>query len=159
AVVGGKKQGVYAASYGTGCYHSTNGGTTWTSIVTGGPTSALHIAVDAAGNLWAADLTIWKYNGTSWSHSYATNDQSGYFSVAVDPNNASHIFAVTLQGNLNVSLNTGSTWSGPAATGLPSPTVAATDIPWLATTAQGFMTIGQIAFDPAAPNHLYAAAG
>lgn len=159
AQTGGKTQGIYACSNGTGCYHSINGGSTWTSIVSGGPTACIRIIVDVNGNLWCADLSVWKYNGTSWSHTIATQDQNGYFSVAVDPNSSTHIFAVTLTGNLNVSLNTGTSWSGPAGTGLPSPLVSATDVPWLAVTAQSFMTIGQIAFDPVSPNKLYAAAG
>jgi hypothetical protein len=162
SVSGNAKQGIYACSYGTGCYHSTNGGSAWSSIVSGGPTQCIRIMVDAAGNLWCADLTIWKYNGSAWSNVYSTNDQGGYFSIAVDPTTSGaseHVFAVTHTGNLNVSLNAGSTWSGPAGTGLPSPLVASTDVPWLAATAQGFMTVSEIAFDPAATSNLYGVAG
>lgn len=162
SVVGGKTQGIYACVYSFGCYHSTDGGATWPSIISGGPTQVLHIMVDVNGNLWVADLTVWKYNGSSWSHSITTADQNGYYSVAVDPNTSGaateHVFAVTSAGNLNASLNTGTSWSGVFPSG---PTVSASDVPWLAATAQGFLTAGQIIFDPAgsAPFNLYSAAG
>ncbi len=162
---GGATQGIYGCSNGTGCFHSTNGGGAWTAISSsglGGPTSCLSIIVDVNGNLWCTDFTIWKYNGSSWSHSYTTNDQGGYYSLAIDPNTAGatteHVFAVTQYGNINVSLDTGGTWSGPHPN-TASPTVTATDIAWLAATLQISMTVGRVMFDPANPTVLYAAAG
>lgn len=141
-------------------YHTSTGPTgTWSRLITsssGGPSQCLHIMVDQSGNLWASDLSVWKYNGTSWTHSIASSGP-GYFSVAVDPNNPLNVFAASLTGFLNVSIDGGANWT---QTKNPS-TVTATDIPWLAGTAQGFMTIGQIVFDPSgsAPFTLYAAAG
>ena len=63
-VSGGATQGIYVCSYGTGCYHSPNGGSTWTSIVSGGPTTVIQEVVDQDGHLWVSDSSnnVWKYS-------------------------------------------------------------------------------------------------
>ena len=54
---------IYAASYGNGVYHSTDGGTTWTSIP-GGPHYVEYAAIDADGNYYATALTHTHYGNS-----------------------------------------------------------------------------------------------
>ena len=51
SVVGGRTQGIYISSYGTGVYHSTDGGSSWT-LTSGSPTTHQHMACGADGVLW-----------------------------------------------------------------------------------------------------------
>lgn len=165
AVSGGKTQGIYACSYGTGCYRSTNGGAGFSLLNSAGmPTTAICLVVAPSGLVWTVDTSgvVKTYNGTSW-----TTISSGTYqgplnyggqtpsAVAVDPANSNHV--VIMSGAaITVSGNAGTSWSGwqliPPGTGfIPS----ATDVPWLAVTGDSFPVIGNIQFDPSQTNVMY----
>jgi hypothetical protein len=139
-------------------YQTTNAGSTWAEIP-GGPTSMQHMVVAASGgNVWAIDGgttvsnssgSLWKYSSGSWTNVTAAG-ASGLHSVAVDPNDATHIVTVSGFGHLNVSSNTGSTWTGSL-----NFTRSATDVPWAAWTNEYAMSAGDIQFDKSDSNGLW----
>ena len=141
---------IYAASYGNGIYQTTNGGTSWSKINSGsGPTTVKYAAISSSGTngtYFAIDSSnnLWTYAGGTWTESIA-GSVSG---VAVDPNNSSHVIATQGGGQLDESLNDGSSWSGWSHT----PTYVAHDIPYQAlfgTDAYG------LHFDQVIPDKLY----
>lgn len=164
AVTGGKTQGIYACSNGTGCYKSTDGGTTWSSIVASGPTAMQVLFVDKFGVVWVTDNStggIWQYKSGSWSHLITG---SFYGGVAVDPSSASqgasHVYAVEYTGFVNYSADGGSTWSGKSTSG----SCSTSDIPWLATACGTGATLylnagGNALFDPALTGKLWTGGG
>jgi hypothetical protein len=154
SVVGGFTQGIYAASYGNGVYHSTNGGSTW-SLISGSPASVMHLFVDHEGILWATNNTgtnngtLYKWDGSSWTTPLTAstpNDYNRAFTVAVNPStsgSSKQIVVGTDYGGTLVSSNNGSTWTGSNS----PPSRVATDIPWLQTTSENFMSANNIKFD------------
>jgi hypothetical protein len=159
-VSGGKTQGIYVEKYGTGVYHSTDGGSTWT-LTSGTPTSGTHMIVDQTGTVWfmpdynPAYYDVYKYSGGAWTALPLGLGLTGY-AVAVDPTNANHVIVVTSPGQLFVSQSGGSNW-----TEVQVGTVVATDIPWLAWSenTNPYMAATDIQFDPTNPNILYLPAG
>ena len=166
-MVGGATQGVYAASYGNGVYHSTNGGATWTKV-TGGPTDVEYAAIASNGVYYAVNYAqgnssstaLWKYSGGAWTK-LTLNGTSGQWplgSVAIDPSNPNEIVAVSWNGAYNVSYNGGATWSD-----WYSPVTNSTDIPWLAqgngTGFSAWLSTGGAAFNPLVANQLIISAG
>jgi hypothetical protein len=169
-VVGGATQGIYAFRSGTGLYHSTNGGSTWTQT-TGGPTAISYAAITTSGLYYAIDTgadTVQRYNGTTWAN-LSTGGSGGetFHSLAINPFNQNEIVAGTSGGAINVSYNGGATWTGMifgAGGGLTS-----ADIPWLApgnqNSSQGNMspwywvTGGGLAFSPSTNGLLFQSAG
>jgi hypothetical protein len=162
-VVGGVTQTLFASSYGNGVYESTNGGTTWTHL-SGGPTDVEHAYVAANGAYYAVgdnETSLWRYASGVWTE-LLTQGQ-GIGGVAINPNNPNEIVTITPSGNLNVSYNGGSTWSGADWT----TDLTAADIPWLAggntnngqPTAQIYLTVGSIAFSATTPNELIVTGG
>lgn len=154
-VSGGKTQGIYVSTYGTGVYHSTDGGMSW-MLTTGTPKAHNHMIMDPHGVVWLTDGQLHKYNGT-WSVVAGAGSDS--VSVAVDPANPNHIFVGTSAGKLVISTNSGATWVGPAAI-----TQSSTDIPWLAwqeqgSGANGYMSNADMVFDPSVANTVYQAMG
>jgi hypothetical protein len=158
-VSGGKTQGIYVSTYGTGVYHSTDGGMSWT-LTTGTPKTHNHMIVDANGIVWLVDFIsgghLQKYSG-SWS--LVAGAGSDCVSVAVDPANSNHIFVGTSAGKLVISTNSGSTWVGPTAI-----TQSSADIRWLAwqeqgSGANGYMSNADMVFDASVANTLYQAMG
>jgi len=152
-VVSGKTQGIYVSTYGTGVYHSLDGGSTW-MLTAGGPKTHEHMIVDQNGDVWLIDdsYNLHKYTG-SWSHITAAGRDA--HSIAVDPANANHIYIITNGGALVGSMNGGSTWFGPTVPVHRS----ASDIPWLGWTNENYMTAGDICFDPSAKNTIYFSEG
>lgn len=165
SVVGGKQQGIFACTYGTGCFHSTNGGTSFTSIVSGGPTDCLHSHVDGNGNLWCASYSsgIWRYKGTTWLNTIPDpGGATGYWSVAEDPLTPANVYAVPLSGQVNLTTtgnNTTPSWSGLSKDLTLFSPVVATDVPWLQATNSSYMTGGFVHFDPSQSHILYLEGG
>lgn len=156
SVVGNATQGIYAASYGRGVYHTTNGASSW-SLTTGTPTTCNHMLCDAAGLVWLVDDAngntsgaLNKFASGSWSSVLSSGNNA--HSVAVDPANGAHVYAGDSGGRLLVSVNTGGSFVGPTtisrATGTGQP-------PWLTNTNETFMSNGNMVFDPAGSNSLY----
>lgn len=162
SVSGGKQQGIYVSSYGTGVYHSTNGGTSFT-LTSSGPTTHRHMVVAPNGTVWvtsnvAASANIWRFTGgTTWANMTGKPNDSGN-SIAIDPTNSNKVY-VGDTGSVVGSVTTdgGTTWAN--QTNVASRTAA--DIPWLADsgTIENSMTNGDAAFDPSLTNTIIFAEG
>jgi hypothetical protein len=154
---GGNTSTLYVPSWGNGVWISKNAGSTWTKT-NGGPTTVNNAAVAADGTYYAVDGTAaWKYAGGAWT---SINSQQGWHAVACDPANAARVILIDGGGNMNESLDRGSTWLGTYSPGLPNPMITrvATDVPWLAWTNEYYMTSGNLAFD-ATSGELYFSEG
>ena len=158
-VTGGATQTLYACVYGTGVYESTNGGSTW-ALTSGGPTIVINAVMDSASNYYAAcPGDLYKFNGSAWST--LLTDSQGVQSVAVNPFNNSEVVAIRASGNINVSYNGGSTWSGVNN----STNTASTDIPWIAAANYSgtpdaiYLDVGNSAFSPTTNGLLVMSAG
>lgn len=158
ATSGGKTQGLYITSYGTGVYRSVNASAgasaTFSQLnTTGMPTTHQHLVVDQTGVVWIIDASgtdtgkgqLNKYAAGAWSKPIGTSvtNYASLHTVAVDPGNASNIYVGQDNGDVNVSVNGGSTWSASV-----SHSRTATDIPWLAWTNENYMSNGDQIFDP-----------
>ena len=161
SIVGGTTQGIYVSSYGTGVYHSTDGGSSW-SLTVRTPTTHRHMACGVDGVLWLTDnggsgTNAWRYKSGTWTNLSVSSGQ-GWSAVAADPANAGHIYLVDNGGNLAYSANNGSNFTAE----FTYATQIATDIPWLAnspTNNNAFMAVGDAAFDPSVSNTLWVSTG
>lgn len=160
SVSGGKQQGIWASSYGTGLYHSTDGGTTWALVNSSGmPTTFTHLICEQTGVVYVVDNVgggsngaLNKYNG-SWSN-FTSLIGSTIRAVAINPVTAAAIYASKDNGSLDVSVDGGSTWF------TTDSFISAADIPWLGNTfEEGNLSVGDIQFDPSVANTLYFAEG
>lgn len=170
SVVGGKTQTIYASSYGNGVYVSTNGGASWT-LTTGTQTTHSHLFVSAGGIVY---LTVnvasdgpYKYASGSWSHLTGPGSQT-WQTISVDPANPNRIILGNDAGIINQSTDGGSTWTGVYNLHFPncSGCITSTDIPWLSTwttapgnTYAGYLTNGNMQFDPSVSNTIYISHG
>ena len=157
-VTGGRTNTIFSASYGNGVYQSTNGGASW-ALLSGGPTDVAYAAVSSTGVYYAAQdngttSSLWSYSNGRWTQLYS-NISGWVQSVAVNPSDPSEIVIQSIGGSIDVSYDAGATWSGFNSTNQ----LIATDVPWLATTDQQFMSVGGSVFDPTDPNELIATAG
>lgn len=158
SIAKGVTQGIYIAKYGSGVYHSTNGGSTW-NLLSGGPTSFAHMIVAQDGTLYmtsgvAYDDTLYVYSGGSWSSvSVGTSSSHSRYpmAIAVDPANANRVVVANIDGSLSISTNHGVSFSGYQT----SWTISSPSTPWLASTGQYYMSVGNIMFDPTGTNKLY----
>ena len=164
-VVGGVTQKLYAGSFGSGVYLTTNGGTSFT-LIGEGPPNVNRIAVSSLG-VYATEYqptvgnsSIWRYNGSTWS-TVSVGNNCGPNGIAINPNNVNEVVAMCGVGMISVSTDGGVTWGGFAIT-----TFGGTDVPWVAwaqalapTPPFPFMSGASIAFDPTQPNTLYESAG
>lgn len=128
----------FAYSAGTGIYLTQNGGTAWTQINSStGATSVVNAQIDPnTGNYFCADGTnAWRYIiGTGWTEIYTASGGFNAQDVAVDPNIAvggasSHIVIGDGNGNMNESVNNGTTFGGWATANNPASSTG--DIAWL----------------------------
>ena len=153
---------VYAATGTNGVYRSTDGGLRW-ARTQGGPQSIARL-VAAPDGLYATDRddtslqNAWKLTGNQWARLAIASPGkgNGWHSIAVDPKNPRHVVLGSAAGNIASSADGGRTWgayfNGPADR-------SATDVPWLAWTLEGWMTNGNMMFDPVVPDRLYFAEG
>lgn len=153
-VVGGKTQGIYISSYGTGVYHTISGITGSWALTTGTPTTHAKMICDQGGNVWFLDnstFNLHKYTGT-----WATMSGAGTIgsAVAVDPANVNNVFVVNNDGTTVSSTNGGTTWT---ASGIVSR--VSNDIGWLAAFPNSFMSSSNAVFDSTGSNKLYLANG
>ncbi len=155
----GKTNDIYADSWGNGVYVSTDAGATWTKT-TGGPTNVENAVVSSDGIYYAAAGTaLWRYANNTWTKLYTDTNGQQVHSIAVDPANSSRLIIGGAGGTFNVSVDKGATWTDWIWGGKPAYSRISTDIPWLAWTNEGFMTNGNMVFDPTATNTLYFAEG
>ena len=152
-VAAGRTSTIFAASHGHGVYESTDGGASWSAI--GGPNDVAYAAVSSSGIYYVVGNgnSLWSYKNAKWTE-LLLNSGGGLQTVAINPANPNEIAVQTPGGNLNVSYDAGSTWSGINRTNRFN----ASDIPWLAGSGN-YMTMGGAAFDPSAPNKLWVSDG
>lgn len=155
---GGRTRTLYASSYGSGVWRTTDAGSSWAGL-SGGPNTVNH-AVVAADSLFYATSNdgipnaVWRLTAGAWQ--LITPPERQYWhSVMVDPFNPARVIAATDGGALNQSQDRGASWSGMVWT----VNRQATDIPWLAWTNENYMSNGDIRFDPTTPNTLWFAEG
>ena len=145
---------MFVSSQGNGVYVSNDGGATF-SLTPSSPANVQHMVCDQQGILWATDGSnqnnLRKFVNGSWN---AVSAQGVFKTIAINPANAAHIVIGTMSGSICQSFDRGGTW-----TGTISGQRVAMDIPWLAWTNEGFMSSGDIAFDPSASNKLYFSEG
>jgi hypothetical protein len=159
SVVSGDTQGIYLGCYGSGVYHSTTGMSGTFSLLnsSGMPTNIFHIICTSVGRVYVTDGTnLNEYAAGKWSQLYATGQPAAQ-SVAVDPNNLTHILISGSQASSGwrYSTNGGASWGNRISANKRT----ATDIPWLANTNEASPTSGNIMFDPAQSNIVYFAEG
>lgn len=170
SVSDGKKQGIFAASWGQGVWRSTNGGSSWTKLSTGSmPFYFARMIVDQNGKLWVCSLDPNQncngvYTWTSrngWALNSVSTQQS--FAVAVDPANANNVVVVGPGGRMFQSNDGGNTW--PLDT-LHKPFTAdgTGDAVWIGTPwrfpgGAWFVSSGGVVFDPSQSNVCYGAFG
>lgn len=162
-VTSGKTQGIFCLRYGDGVYSSTDAGTTWTALnTTGMPTTGTDFICDASGKLWVcvangSSQNIWTWtSGGGWvQNSLVFPFSSVTQSLAIDPNNTTHLCASAGGGFICTSTNGGSTWS----TGVNDITVNAdSNSAWQQThwtTGTYFITVGKIFFDRVTSGRLW----
>lgn len=160
SVSGGKKQGIYVSSYGTGVYHSTDGGATWT-LTTSTPTTHRHLIVSPSGVVLLTDNSsaasnLHKFSSGSWSTTSATISGGTGHSIAIDATTPANIFL----GGDGESIGAASTDSGTTWVTMTNvATRAATDIPWLAFALESFQSNGDVVVDPSQAHTFYFAEG
>jgi hypothetical protein len=165
---------VFAMSNGNGVYKSVDGGANFTSLAgRGSPGGCLKIEADPSGVLWchgANSLFRWvpsAVNSTTgtWTNTLTVGG-NGLADFAIDYNKACslasqvcHIVAITYDGFLNETTNSGSSYIGQNNNG----TVAATDAPWLqipgANCCALYLHSQSAAFDPTRSNLLTVTGG
>ena len=170
---GGKTNNIYIGPWGSKILYTTNAGSGW-STMSGGPTSTWDMAVCSNGALWVVsppadyaggNYNLWKYASGTWTQ--MTSSQMGALNsaaqdVSCDPNNASHIAIIDVDGNINWTSNGGTSWVGNYY-GHQSQT--ATDVPWLGwlsnngATNGGQLSPGALFFDNAVANKLWLTSG
>lgn len=143
--VGGVSQCIYADTFGTGWFRTTNGGSMWSAIsssATSGPITHFGSWIDPNGKLWTLDYVstagvnnnLWSYTvGGGWTEVLTSLNQFAW--PTVDPANANHVAICAQGGTCFVSINGGSNWAEPTnyPTGTGAGAVASTDAPWQAT--------------------------
>jgi len=152
---GGKTNVIYISSFGNGVYQSTTAGASW-SALPGGLTNVIHSKIAVDGIYYATNFEqnkIYKYAAGSWTD--ITPSADIWTEVLVDPNNAAHITAVRAGGYLNDSTNRGASWSGINFVH----SRVATDVPWLATAYEVFMSEANMLYDPIIPGKIWFAEG
>jgi hypothetical protein len=162
-ITGGKTNTIYAASDGNGVYRSTDAGTSWSALA-GGPDSAKNARISSDGNYYvvsgsgALSEILYRWNGTAWVNiTPAANNQS-YDVILVDPSDPARVVAIREGGYFNQSRDRGASWDG-IIWGPGYAYRQATDIPWLAWTEESYMSVGDMAFDPAVPDKIWFAQG
>lgn len=172
---GGSTSGMYAFAWGSPIYQSTNGGTTWAPLTTGGanagPRFHKQIRFGPDGTLWIVsdnqDLispkaNFWSYSGPGITTSTVPTQlatalvgSQATVAVAINPNDVAPNIRVIVQST-DLSVDNGATWTG-TFNGATTPTVQAGRIPWLGLI-QTPAVAAQV-YDPTAPNTLWVAHG
>jgi hypothetical protein len=152
ALSNGNTSGLYASVYKQGVYRSSDGGVCWTRT-TGGPSFLRQASITKDGTLYGIDDNdLWRYRAGAW---VKVSPGGGLVSFAANPANAQRVVAIKGDGTFFHSSDGGSNWSSP----LPY-TVAASDVPWLATnSSREYFSPGELMFDPKLPNRVWVTQG
>ncbi len=161
--VGGVTQTIYASSSSNGVYRSTDGGATWSALA-GGPVDVGYAAISTSGTYYAIGdsyANIWSYKGSAWTKLIAGSAYT-YQGIAINPFNQNELVATNEAGQVDISYDAGSTWTGlNGATSLST-----SDIPWLkaanlfaGTGPSFYLSAGGLAFSPTINGLLIQSAG
>jgi photosystem II stability/assembly factor-like uncharacterized protein len=132
--------------------------------LSGGPRNVTHARVAPDGAYYAIGddgAAVWRYGRSGWTD--ITPDERGarwkgaWGTVVTDPSDADRILVARADGSLAISADRGRTWRRRGANGRL--TRFARDVPWLAWTEERFMSVGDMALDPAHPDQLWFAEG
>lgn len=155
SVSGGKTQGIYAASFGNGVYHTTTGANgTWSLVASSPAIAYATLVVTADGTLLVGNdssTTIRRLASGSWtSPTIGTNGVRG---LTVNPSNSLQAWGVDSTGAISYSSDNGATWSGFSG----GHSLTSTDIPWLTYThtSVNLQPGATLAYDPSGSNKLY----
>jgi hypothetical protein len=163
--INGRTSRIYASVSGQGVYMSQDAGQTWNNISSGGNapnTGAFGIDFQVFGGVLYATFPtgtngaqgLRKYSpGSGWAN--ITPPYDSIDSFAVDPNNTQRIFAAGLGMNrFYRTTNGGASWD------TLSRDTSSPNAPWLDySTAEGWLSIGKLIFDPHTPNTLWFSEG
>jgi hypothetical protein len=157
-----------AASNGTGFWVSNDTGLNW-SMTSGGPVNVVSADIGSDGLLGAIafgerDDVVWFLEGGNWSKMTGVGDQfrgnSGALEVTtltIDDKNPNRILMAEASGEFWISSNRGRQWTH------LNKSVTGGDVPWLVRLLSGseggYLTVGDIAFDPANPDTAYLTMG
>lgn len=164
AAISGRTSEVWAASHANGYYRSTDGGDTWSKPSSGPASSVSRASFAIDGQLYCTPYShtgtvAYKWSGTAWS---TFTVGTGCQDIICSPTDAAHIIAVYDAGDLNQSLNRGTTFTGKMAT-FTQDDAGTGDIPWFnyaATTAGGtFMVPSHCSFHPTIADKIIMSAG
>lgn len=150
AVVDGATQGIYVTIGGSGVYHSTDGGETFTQI-SSTINEAHALDIDSDGRLYivdAADLAsckLWKRDGGAWTELLAASGGNLLFCIAVNRTDESHLVAMYSSGGFRSSYDYGATWSDAGEGDQPHDSTG--DIPWLSWTHEAYFSAGFLTFE------------
>ena len=162
--VGGVTQVIYASSNGHGVYKTVNGGATWTAL-SGGPIDVEYTAISDTGVYYAvgdSDANVWSYKGTIWTKLIGDSSNT-WQAIAINPFNQNELVVSLQSGQVNVSYDAGSNWTGKNL----NTSLIANDIPWLlkANSFAGnpspyfYLSAGGLQFSPVTNGLLYQSAG
>lgn len=142
-------QTIYVPSFGTGVYLTTNGGANWALLnSTGMPTKVCQGSCSSDGVYYCSNKndqytkSTWRYQSGAWTQIHSNDNDWVY--VTAHPSTAGKVAILEHGNRLSVSTNYGSTWVDFYNNG----TRVATDCPWLAWTAEGWMSIGNARWHP-----------
>ena len=107
-----------------------------------------HMIVDQTGVVWLTDNSNGSLHRLASGEWERTGAGSGLNAVAVNPADAKAVYAIQ-NGALVISNDGGVRRSGPTRFSR-----VATDIPWLQTTNEDYMSAADIVFDPSQSNVL-----
>jgi hypothetical protein len=157
SVVSSVTQHFFVFTYSTGMYETSDGGSTWTSRASGGPTTYVHMHCDKFGQVWVVNGggSIFKFASGSWS-TIAPTGTSTLGSISTDPNSASlganKVIAAEAGGQLSISTDNGGSFSNPffpetiVANGASAPPQPG----WINVAGQGastYLSAGGVAID------------
>jgi photosystem II stability/assembly factor-like uncharacterized protein len=159
---GGEPAQIFVATGANGVWRANGPGMIWSQTM-GGPRSVDRL-FSMGGVLYATDrdatslANAWKYANGRWErfNVHAPGQGNAWHSIAVSPSKSKKIVLGSWAGNIAVSEDGGATWNDYFAN---APIQIARDVPWLANTNAGWMTNGNMLFDPKQPERLLFAAG
>jgi hypothetical protein len=161
---GGATRVIYASSNGHGVYKTVDGGATWT-LLSGGPGDVEYAAISTTGTYYAVGDTyanVWSYNGSIWTRLISDSGNT-WQAIAINPFNQNELVVSLQSGEINVSYNAGSSWTGKNL----NSNLSTNDIPWLlqANSFGGnpspyfYLSAGGLQFSPVTNGLLYQSAG
>lgn len=156
----------FVCSIGNGVYTTTGGfAGTWTKLINGtGPgangceqadydaTNGMYYAIDTGFNLW-------RWNGTIWHEDIVGSpNDANVAAISIDPQNASHVVAVANHGEINETVNAGTSWSGFSSVSVTISTTG--DIPWMyPPLGAGTVTPNNCVYDRTVVRTIYCPSG